>query len=214
MKRLPLILVLVFVSVSVAHAEMVPTFPDTGANPQAFVPKGYSILKQAEGDLNNDGLPDVALALKSNDEAKPVQDREIDPPRYLIILFKTPQGYQKSIATPNGILTIDSGGVYGDPFDSMNIAKGVLNIVSYGGSAHRWGGTERWRYQDGDWYLIGQLIHNEYNFGPEKKSFDTNFLTGLQITDETDKLGVRNVNKTNIGKKALTKLSGYQNINQ
>ncbi len=43
----------------------------------------------------------------------------------------------------------------GDPFEDMEIKNGLLLISQSGGSSWKWGHTDKYRYQEGDFYLIG-----------------------------------------------------------
>src|SRR5262249_54396865 len=103
---------------------LVPKLPASGKTIQDFVPKNWNVLKKAEGDLNKDGLPDVALALNSSQEDEAGPDgvpKYIDAPRILAILFKTPDGYQLSTSSTELIIPKTSGGAFGDPFADLKI---------------------------------------------------------------------------------------------
>ena len=152
-----------------------------------FIPPGYAIMESgiALGDLNKDGLKDVALALY---HVSGEQNREADsvPPRIMMILVATPQGFIQALQSRTALLCGDCGGAFGDPFTGIEILKGVLLLYHYGGSNWRWSYTHRFRFQQGDWYLIGatrqvQWIAKECEklggfAGTDMK--DENFLTG------------------------------------
>src|SRR5579885_1055647 len=75
-----------------AGAEVkVPAFPKTGKTVNDFVPAGWKILKKAEGDLNKDNLPDMAVILASNVEDTNSDDA-MDAPRPLLLLLKQADG--------------------------------------------------------------------------------------------------------------------------
>ena len=84
------------------------------------------------------------------------------------------------------ILCKDCGGIFGDPFAGIEINKNVLSINHYGGSNWRWGYTHRFRYQENDFFLIGQTSNSYWsvencdklNDFAGTKYEDINFITG------------------------------------
>lgn len=182
-----------------------------------FIPDGWHILERTkgdlekvEGDLNKDGINDVAFVIegisKSKDEA---------PPRALLIAFGTKDPtYNLSIKSENAILRADEGGVWGDPFEGISIDRGSLVINFYGGSNFRWYGKYRFRYQDNDWYLIGATIGDYYTGTMTLENAnedDYNLLTGDFISRKTDEKEPTNTHTTkgNRGKKELLKLKDF-----
>lgn len=68
----------------------------TLATPEAFVPANWNVIQRVEGDLNKDGLADVALILEDTDPAHqvkrtgdPVVDLKNFNKRRLLVLFQT-----------------------------------------------------------------------------------------------------------------------------
>jgi len=47
------------------------------------------------------------------------------------------------------------GGMMGDPFGDIEIKNGILLISQNGGSSWKWGHTDKYRFQNGAFYLIG-----------------------------------------------------------
>lgn len=129
------------------------------------IQKGYDTLYNgfARGDLNKDGIEDVALVLFNNWESK---DNWIDqnsdklPKRLLVILFGTQSGYQQAAKSSNAIMCKSCGGVFGDPFAGISISNNVLEIYHYGGSAWRWSYTHKFRFQNNNWFLIGKTSNS------------------------------------------------------
>ena len=158
----------------------------------SFILKNYEILNEgfAKGDLNKDGIEDVALAIYpawEKDEdwmEKPGFDSM--PQRLLIILFGTKTGFKQSAITSNAIMCKDCGGIFGDPFAGISIIGNVLEIYHYGGSNWRWSYTHKFRYQGNGFYLIGKRSHSYWNVMNCEKLDDfagtdyddINFLTG------------------------------------
>lgn len=152
-----------------------------------FVPPDYSVVLQNEADLNGDGLPDLLLVLKKIGES--------DTPRPLVVLFQERAGqYALSIRTDKAIPESGSGGVAStDGFDGIKMTRNGFVISQFGGSSVRHSFDWKFRYQDGDWYLIGEteLIGGPGVSCPPIKrrkappcgayKMDTNFLTRKQI---------------------------------
>ncbi|GAA4503031.1 hypothetical protein GCM10023172_27220 [Hymenobacter ginsengisoli] len=199
--RTRLLALLAVATSSVAQAQ---SFPTSAPTPAGFVPKGYYQLPEgrATGDLNGDGRPDVVLALAptASTEAGPVPatNDNIPFPRLLVVLWRTASGYKLAAAARQAVLCKECGGVFGDPFAGLDIAKGVLSIYHYGGSSWRWAVTGKFRYQQGSFYQIGEtytLSHiNAENcpslpdHRPGDVDRDTNLLTGayesVKVSDE------------------------------
>ena len=154
-----LLTMLAVVASPVARAQSLPTSAPTAAG---FIPKGYRVLPEgsATGDLNADGRPDLVLALAPmpNIEAgpAPATNDNIPFPRLLVVLWRTATGYEQAYVARQAILGRNDGGAFGDPFAGLSITKGVLSINHYGGSRWRWSLTAKFRYQQGDFYQIGE----------------------------------------------------------
>ena len=186
-RLLPLILAVSFS----ARAQAISA---SGPMPASFIPRGYRQLPEGRvtGDLNGDGRPDVVLALAPVAEvsqALATDENEAHlPPRLLLVLVRTATGYQLAADARRAILYRGCGGMYGDPFAGLSIAKGVLSIHHYGGSSWRWAVTGKFRYQRGDFYQIGetysllQVSAEECPALPDRRPGevyrDTNLLTG------------------------------------
>ena len=199
--------------------------PATGKSVADFIPKGYDTLQHGmvSGDLNKDGLADVALALYSQVESADNLPDSL-PPRLLVILFKTSDGYKLAGFSDKAILCKQCGGVFGDPFSDLSIsAKGVLGIDHYGGSIDRWSYNEKFRYQDDHFFLIGSTSDGvnvgrecpDKSVNSEHSHQDNNWLTGdeqISQTDEKCKL-IKNV-KHKINVTPLVSLEKYQGVQQ
>lgn len=161
------------------------------------------------GDLNKDGVKDAATVIE-----KAAPGGEEAPKRALLIAFGKPDGsYKLSVIADRVLLRADEGGVWGDPFDGLEINRGSLVVSEYGGSNWRWYNRYRFRYQDGDWFLIGMTSGTYFNGGeePEEQATeeDYNLLTGDYIIKGHDENGKEHVEKGNRGKKPLVKLRDF-----
>jgi hypothetical protein len=154
-----------------------------------FVPKGWTILGKASGDLNGDRISDEALVLRGN-SAKYKQHNtglgtnEFDTnPRLLVILLKNPggDGYRLSEITKN-IVAGSDGPTQDEPFEKIAIKNNVLEIfVQSFYNAGSWSASNtvyKFQMRNGAFVLIG-AEHDEVqrNTG-EEAAYSYNFLSG------------------------------------
>lgn len=151
-----------------------------------FVPPGYRIVRngQATGDLNHDSHPDVALVLGSVAEDT-IQSEDDLPARQLLVLFGTPTGYTLAAQSTKAVWCKACSG-NGDPFDGLSIKQSILLIKHDTGG--NWGHRQinKFRYQQGAFYLIGET--QEYSrhapdcdklpYPPRYDYKESNFVTG------------------------------------
>jgi hypothetical protein len=137
-----------------------------GKDSKFFIPAGYDTLQAVKGDLNKDGIDDLAMVVypKWEDDSDWLE-KDVDslPKRLLIILFGTSNGYVKVAESEKAILCKSCGGIFGDPFAGIAINKNVLQIDHYGGSNWRWAYTHKFRYQDSGFFLIGQTTNSYWS---------------------------------------------------
>lgn len=99
----------------------------TGMDIYVFIPEGWKVLEKvkgkpeiAEGDLNKDGISDIAAVIMG------VGKSEESSPRALLIAFgNKDKTYTLSIIAEKAILRAEQGGVWGDPFESISINSGL-----------------------------------------------------------------------------------------
>jgi hypothetical protein len=187
-----------------------------GKNGQTLIPKGWlpspEIITgkplKVSGDLNKDGISDVAMIIEKDTKEIEQKNRSI-----LIAFGNKDSTYTLSVISKNPILQANEGGIFGDPLESIAIDKGTLLIKHYGGSNWRWYKSHRFRYQDNAFYLIG-ATEGSYNSGttlPENADEeDYNLLTGDFTIRKADSNGVLQTTKGNRGKKPLVKLDEFK----
>ena len=72
----------------------------------------------------------------------------------------------------------------GDPYQSTEIEKGILMITQAGGSSWKWGYTDKYRFQNGRFELIG---YSSSSGKPEEYWTDVDFnLSTGQLTFEKE----------------------------
>lgn len=74
----------------------------------------------------------------------------------VLAIYKKENGKWKILhQTSAPLLSSQSGGMMGNPFTGISISKKSIVIKHFGGSRDKWEYTHRYRFQNGDWYLIG-----------------------------------------------------------
>lgn len=200
-------------AIAPAFALKPPAFPKTGKDPSSFVLPGFFLLKEARGDLNKDGQEDAALILASQDE-KSMKPGDPAPPRYLLLLLKSPEGYALSAMSSDIVLKKDDGGMMGDPFQDLSISKGSVVLMFYGGSRDRWDITYRFRYQNGDWYLIGKTLTDFDALSSKSNQVDINYSTGTKVTTVVSEKGQKKTASAKLSSPKLWKLSELDGDNR
>jgi len=142
-----------------------PKLAPHAANVDAIVPSGWKIEQRAVGDLNGDGLPDVALTLRDQDPRNVVVKSGPDgPTRYntnpcvLVVLFAAAKGGY-DLAVENRTLIPRLKNLYDedDPtqIEFLAIKHGLLGVgfqyLAHGPSNF----TVRFRYSQGHFLLVG-----------------------------------------------------------
>ncbi|MFL9484747.1 hypothetical protein ACI6Q2_18330 [Chitinophagaceae bacterium LWZ2-11] len=103
-------------------------------NLQQFIPKNFTILDSASGDLNKDGFRDLILILRSDFEKD-----SPDTTRPLLILEGNANGQYKLVARNDSVvLCKECGGIFGDPYNHITVKGSYFSIEHMGGSAWRW----------------------------------------------------------------------------
>lgn len=138
MKRVPLItLALASVGLmSLAHANS-----DTA----------QALIAQTQGDLDGDGIAEYVEVRNTRTQASDGMGLQRE-----LLVFKTKQGkkilWQRS---DTAVYPSNGGGMMGDPFGDISIKKGSLFLSQSGGSSWKWGFTDQYRFQNGQFELIG-----------------------------------------------------------
>src|SRR5262249_16767124 len=139
-----------------------PRIPASGKTVEAFVPAGYEIFSRKEADFDGDGRMDVALGLQVADETGAYEN-----PRPLVILFRQADGSYRVSGRSDGAIVTVPPGAHPDGFSGIQV-KGRSIVLTYGGFSRAGAaGSEHtaiYRFQSGDWFLIGAVEH-QWNRG-------------------------------------------------
>ena len=194
MKNLILIIFL-FVASNHAFAQShAPTIKKTVSKITDFVPAGWKILSEAKGDLNKDGLLDVALVIENKDPKNFIVDKErwggdtinINP-RYLLVAFKNTNGLYELAAKNTTFIPSENSQespCLTDPFGQeggIEIAKGLLQIHMQNfyscGAWEIYNFDYTFRFQNQKFELIGYNQSSLHRSSGEETSITMNFST-------------------------------------
>jgi len=171
-----------------------PKITDSGQSINDFVPKSWKVIGKAFGDLNKDKTQDCVLVIqgtntkflnKNDGLGANVYDTN---PRILIVLFKdTAKSNYKLAKQSNTFIKTPDSPTMSEPFQAAKIQNGVLQLdFEQWYSAGSWAANQmsyKFRFQDGEFVLIGaDKTASARNTG-ETETRSYNFLTGkVQIT--------------------------------
>ena len=116
------------------------------------VPDNYTVIDTVVGGLDNDSIGELVVSYNHN--VKP-NDKYLGVPRELII-YKLEKGqWTEWKKSGQALYDSEAGGMMGDPLGLIEIRDGFLLISHSGGSSWKWNFTDKYRFQDGEFYLVG-----------------------------------------------------------
>lgn len=163
MSKLKQLIFITLISVQTISGQNLPT------------PKDYSIIDTVEGDLNKDSINELVIAYNTQS-----QNTHENVTRELIIYKKEKNNWIIWKKSKQALYRSQDGGMMGDPFGEIEIKNGVLLVSQNGGSSWKWGHTDKYRYQNGEFYLIG-YSSNYGRLCDYWEDVDFNLLTGKMI---------------------------------
>jgi hypothetical protein len=171
---------------STRQSDVRPTVPASGAQALDFVPSGWTLEHDKQGDLNKDGQPDLLLVLRKNYKLDAAKPDDFDPlNRMLLVAFgdKAAQGYRlvllnTALIPPRETANLDDILDWKDTIsvDGHSYKISMHVFMSAGG----WDtGTTRFhfRYQDGGFALIGYDHDNTHRGSGKTTQTSINYLT-------------------------------------
>ncbi len=131
-----------------------------------FQPAGSEVIETVDGDLDGDHIPEKVIIYNTKDTTAYGNIREIQ-------ILKNSNGKWAILEkSRNAVLSSNAGGMMGDPYQSTEIKKGILEITQAGGSSWKWGYTDKYRFQNGHFELIG---YSSSSGKPEEYWTDVDF---------------------------------------
>ena len=160
----------------------------TAGDPAEFVPAGYVISHEIDGDLNNDGEPDRVLIIKGTDKDKIVQDAnrgELDQNcRGILIAFKKGNLYELVLENRSCFTSEnEEDGDYLPPELSVRIENDTLFIHYAYGRSGEWSYT--FQYQNSDFELI-QFDRSENRGSVVERAVSIDFQMKKMLTRENE----------------------------
>lgn len=140
---------------------------------EASIPGQYRPLEEVYGDLNKDGVDEKVVVYNMTD----VEDDVNGTDREIVIFRKEGQGWIAWHRSTRAIGNSKDGGMMGDPFAGVEIKNGLLLIYQSGGSSWKWTYTDKYRFQNNRFELIGHT-HHYGRVCDYWTSFDYNITTG------------------------------------
>jgi len=137
----------------------------------------FEILTENVGDLDGDGIDEKVIIYETKESTEYGNVREI------YIYKKVNRNWSKWHSSDNAILRDGDGGMMGDPFQDIEIVDGILNISFFGGSSWKWSYTDKYRFQNNQFELIGYTSHY-FKLCEYWESDDFNLSTGKIISSK------------------------------
>jgi hypothetical protein len=182
---LPFFLLLLLLSLSSGvpaqeKASDLSQLPREGRSLADFTPPGWAVEEKADGDLNADGIADIAAILVQSSSGPNAEESQ----RILLVLVGG-ANRKFSLGGSNGelLMCVHCGGVKESA--GVDIKKGVVIVSQLIGSREFTDQIWRFRYaaKSRRFVLIGKDIrHGDGALGTGKKE-SFNFLTGIKISE-------------------------------
>jgi hypothetical protein len=128
-----------------------------------FIPTGFALIDTLVGDLNLDNYRDIILVLKTIGE-----DTTLDAPDYkrplVLLVGHADKTFTLAARNDNVVYCYQCGGVFGDPYNGVEIKKGLFTVHHFGGSNDRWSNDITFKYSPAEktWYLY-KIVDKGWN---------------------------------------------------
>ena len=173
------------------------------------LPDQYVKIKEVFGDLDKDAVEEKVVVY--NVSAQEIEDNGID--REVVIFKKAMNGWKIWHRSLLAVGNSRDGGMMGDPFEDIEIVSGILIISHSGGSSWKWGHTDKYRYQNKSFELIGYSAHYgklcEYwgNFDYNLSTGKIEYLKKFEKCDDEESQEVYKTEKENFIFKSPKKIT-------
>jgi hypothetical protein len=126
-------------------------------------PKSFKVLEEIEGDLDKDGISEKVIVYDTEKEI------DLGTERHIYIYKRKNNNWKLWKKSTGAILPSEHGGMMGDPFEGISIERNCIVINHFGGSRQKWNYTHKFRFQSGEFQLIGATV----NFGSPCDYFES-----------------------------------------
>ena len=169
-----------------------PAFSSTPSSFDVLIPAGWKLISTATGDLNRDGVEDVALVLEETNPSNIKPNDGLGPPvlnlnaRRLLVLVGTSNGYRKAFSRDDLLPAENQEGMgcLDDPLNNGGVAivgdklsielQDWRSCGSYGVVKEKF----TFRLQGTRFRLIGYDRSESSRSTGERSEYSTNYLTG------------------------------------
>lgn len=161
-----------------------------GANASEIIPNGWEIISESTGDLNKDGIADLAFIVRENEDSMIIKEeyRTINENAYtLAIYWGTPNGKFTHYKDWVGLFSAEGESESYEDLSVEITTRGTMKIhVHVFISAGSWTNpnfTVTYRYQNGDFYKIGYDSSEFHRGTGEGVSVSINYSTGKKYVE-------------------------------
>jgi hypothetical protein len=136
----------------------------------AFIHQGEKLIQHQQSDLNSDGVLDYLLVVEKTAPGPAEGERSL-----LIVVGKKHDGLKLAKRNDKVVYCLSCGGVWGDPFDSVEVGKNTFTVNHYGGSAWRWTSSYTFNYSKryDSWQLVKVVQTSFHATQPEVEKTKT-----------------------------------------
>ena len=165
-------------------------------NPELQLISGYKLISVVTGDLNADSYSDLVVVVEHT-------PGDVKGTRTIYVLLQNLDGTYNVVEKNNNIIHgKEEGGIWGDPFQNIEINNGELNVYEYSGSNFRGVFSNQFKYIANDFILIhaqridyytgtGRGLQTDFNFSDrsvkcsswsENESYETKLVFSYELS--------------------------------
>ena len=178
-----------------------PGLPRQAASAEGFVPQGWVLEALASGDLNRDGIADLAFVVRQNEPRNVIDHPGLGEspfdtnPRILAVAFRdAPAGGYTLQVENHTLVPRRENPAQADPFGEDNggiaiersVLKVRLHLFMNAGGWEMFSSTHSFRHRNGQFELIGYDRDTIHRGSGETRGVSVNYLTRrMKITTGT-----------------------------
>ena len=126
----------------------------------SLIPAGAEVLAESRGDINDDGVPDLVLAL----EHVPAEGGASGPVRSLLLMVGSPDGGLRCAARNDRIIPCATcGGALGEPSIHLIAGDGAFTLVIEGGTGSLWSNEYAFRHEGDNRWTLESIIETTHS---------------------------------------------------